>query len=471
MPADAPLARCEALEKTYRTPTGAVYALRGITARFPSLALTAVAGPSGSGKSSLLRILAGMDHPTAGFAEVEGLHIDDRASWRRLRRLRRRSVGYVYQRPSDNFFPHLSIREHLQLAATSRRPPAVGIDELVDTLRIAGRVEHLPSELSGGEQQRAAFAHVIASGARLVVADEPTAQLDTRSAHGVIAAIQRLVGSGITFVLATHDGAVVRAAHELIELDHGLLRGKSRPDLRLAAGRRSDTRRRTDGDRGRGAPVLEARGVSKAFRRGNEVVHAVRDVSLTVSGAELVGLIGRSGSGKTTLLNVVAGWEQPDVGSILISGRPIEGTLPSWREVAVVPQQLGLMDELSIRENLEYPARLTGLLDELHPQIDRLIDSLGLTSLQSRYPRETSVGEQQRAALARALVLTPHVLVADEPSGHQDLGWTTRVFQALRRGTDDGTACIAATHDQSVARLLDRVLAITDGRLAQEVAS
>lgn len=145
--------------------------------------------------------------------------------------------------------------------------------------------------------------------------------------------------------------------------------------------------------------------------------------------------------------------------------------MPSWREVAVVPQQLGLMDELSIRENLEYPARLTGLLDELHPQIDRLIDSLGLTSLQSRYPRETSVGEQQRAALARALVLTPHVLVADEPSGHQDLGWTTRVFQALRRGTDDGTACIAATHDQSVARLLDRVLAITDGRLAQEVAS
>jgi putative ABC transport system ATP-binding protein len=466
---EIPAARCENLEKAYQGPTGAVHALRGVTARFPRAVLTAVAGPSGSGKSSMLRILAGMDHPTVGAVEIEGVRIE-RASWRRLRRLRRDKVGYVYQRPSDNFFPYLTVREHLQLAATSRRSPAIGVEELLEVLGIANRIDHLPSELSGGEQQRAAFAHVLASGARLVVADEPTAELDTHSSLGVLAAIRQLLGSGVTFVLATHDGTVIRAADELVELEHGLLRSKRRaPEpARLVehpAGENVAVSIRRDR-----IPVLEARGVSKTYRRGPEIVHAVQDVSLTVSSSELVGLIGRSGSGKTTLLNVVAGWERPDAGSVKVAGRLVEGAPPSWSEIAVLPQRLGLMEELTIRENLEYPARLAGRLDQTRPLIDRLVDSLGLSALQDRYPKETSVGEQQRAALARALVLAPQLLVADEPSGHQDSGWRNRVFEALRRATEDGTACVAATHDEGAAGYLDRVLAMSDGRLEGETA-
>jgi putative ABC transport system ATP-binding protein len=144
----------------------------------------------------------------------------------------------------------------------------------------------------------------------------------------------------------------------------------------------------------------------------------VQDVSLIVSSSELIGLIGRSsGSGKTTLLNVVAGWKRPDAGSVKVAGRLVEGTPPSWSEIAVLPQRLGLMEGLTVRENLEYPARLAGRLGETRPLIDRLVDSLGLSALQDRYPKETSVGEQQRAALARALVPAPQLLVADEPSG------------------------------------------------------
>jgi putative ABC transport system ATP-binding protein len=465
---EVPAALCENLEKAYQGPTGAVHALRGVTARFPRAVLTAVAGPSGSGKSSLLRILAGMDHPTAGAVEIEGVRIE-RASWRRLRRLRRDKVGYVYQRPSDNFFPHLTVREHLQLAATSHRPPAIGIEELLEVLGIANRIDHLPSELSGGEQQRAAFAHVLASGARLVVADEPTAELDTQSALGVLAAIRQLLGAGVTFVLATHDGTVIRAADELVELEHGLLRSKRRaPEPAQPVEHPADEN--VAGIRRDRTAVLEARGVSKTYRRGPEIVHAVQDVSLIVSSSELVGLIGRSGSGKTTLLNVMAGWERPDAGSVKVAGKLVEGPPPSWSEIAVLPQRLGLMEELTIRENLEYPARLTGRLNETRPLIDRLVDSLGLSALQDRYPKETSVGEQQRAALARALVLAPQLLVADEPSGHQDSGWRNRVFEALRRATEDGTACVAATHDEGIAGYLDRVLAMSDGRLEEKTA-
>jgi putative ABC transport system ATP-binding protein len=410
-----------------------------------------------------------MDHPSTGAVEIEGRRID-RASWRQLRRLRRQVVGYVYQRPSDNFFPHLTVREHLQLAATSRRSPAVKAEVLLEVLGITDRVDHLPSELSGGEQQRAAFAHVLASGARLVVADEPTAELDTQSALGVIAAIRQLVGFGVTFIVATHDGTVIRAADSLVELEHGLLRSNHRasehfPTLAHPGGQHSELARHEES-----VTVLEATGVSKTYRRGHETIHAVRDVRLTVSSSELVGLIGRSGSGKTTLLNVIAGWERPDGGTVRVAGKRVEGAPPSWSEIAVLPQRLGLMEELTIRENLEYPARLAARLDERRPLIDRLVESLGLSALQNRYPKETSVGEQQRAALARALVLAPQLLVADEPSGHQDFGWRNRVFEALRRATEDGTACVAATHDEGVAGYLDRVLGMTDGRLEEKTA-
>jgi putative ABC transport system ATP-binding protein len=185
-----------------------------------------------------------------------------------------------------------------------------------------------------------------------------------------------------------------------------------------------------------------------------------------VSG-ELVGLVGRSGSGKTSLLNVLAGWERPDAGSVDLGGRPVGEETPDWGEAAVVPQRLGLMEELTIRENLEYPARLSGRLDPTREVLDRLVESLGLGAVQHRYPNEASVGEQQRAALARALVLTPSLLIADEPTGHQDRGWTNKVFETIRRATADGTACLAATHDEGVAPYLDRVLAMSDGRLEE----
>jgi ABC-type lipoprotein export system ATPase subunit len=344
-----------------------------------------------------------MDHPSTGTVEIEGRRIDRRASWRQLRRLRRQVVGYVYQRPSDNFFPYLTVREHLQLAATSRRSPAMEAEELLEVLGITERMDHLPSELSGGEQQRAAFAHVLATGARLVVADEPTAELDTQSALGVLAAIRRLLGSGVTFILATHDATVIRAADVLVELEDGLLRGKRRaredaPPLRFQAQEHGEFARPEES-----VAVLEATDVSKTYHRGHEIIHAVRDANLTVSSSELVGLIGRSGSGKTTLLNVVAGWERPDAGTIQVTGKPVAETPRSWSEIAVLPQRLGLMEELTIRENLEYPARLAARLDERRPLIDRLLETLGLSALQNRYPKETSVGEPSSCSAARTI--------------------------------------------------------------------
>jgi ABC-type lipoprotein export system ATPase subunit len=482
-------ASCHDLVKTYRTTSGEVRALKGLSAQVPAAALLAVVGPSGSGKSSLLRLIAGLDRPTSGTLVVEGTSLHN-ASSGALRRFRRAIVGYLFQRPSDNFLPHLTVDEHLRLARRlTHKSPRIEKNELLATLGIAERVDHLPSELSGGEQQRAAIAEVLMGGATIVVADEPTAELDSTSAAHVMSTIVALASAGVTFVVATHDRSVMRRADTALELDHGMRRSSDRAHAARperpgstaspALGRGVEPGDRAERWRPPGPPtalrpaaepepdatqVLRATGLSKTYRRGDEVVHALDGVSFSLRAGERVGLVGRSGSGKTTLLNLIAGWERPDAGSLERSGTT--GASPAWRELAVVPQKLGLFDELTVRENLEYPARLSGSLAELGGRIDGLMEDLGIAHLAGRYPKETSLGEQQRTSVARALVLAPTLVLADEPTGHQDAASERRVLDALGRAAAEGTSCLFATHNGALVPSLDRVLAMADGRLS-----
>ena len=207
--------------------------------------------------------------------------------------------------------------------------------------------------------------------------------------------------------------------------------------------------------------------LSKVFHHhGGDVVHALESVSFDARPGELVGLVGRSGSGKTTLLNVIAGWERPSAGEVRWREQ-VDASSPAWSAVAVMPQKLGLMEELTVEENIEYPARLAGTLEERSDDIEELIDVLGFGELRSRYPREASVGEQQRTAIARALSVPTSVLLADEPTAHQDTASAERVFAALRRAADAGTAVVVATHNPEVIRHLDRVLTMADGHLEE----
>ncbi|MGI8707562.1 MAG: ABC transporter ATP-binding protein [Actinomycetota bacterium] len=490
------VASCRDLVKTYWKQSGQVRALQGIDADFFGGALTAVVGPSGSGKSSLLRLLAALDRPTAGVVRIGDTEIGS-ASGSELREVRRKRVGYVFQRPSDNFVPYLTVMQHLDLAhRDSGGVSDIEPSELLDDLGIGHRGDHHPNELSGGEQQRAALAQILVAGPRIIVADEPTAELDSHSAREVLTIMKRLSADGISLILATHDSNVSRVADESLELHHGVLGTPSTPahviveepadtpvsgDDPDAAWRRPGTSRLDPPRGGRvvqapdrhlagstpvpQARLLEVRNVVKSYRRGNETVHALQHVDLVLEPHRLIGLVGRSGSGKTTLLNILAGWEHPDEGRFEWDEEPSSRTLTPWTDVSVVPQKLGLIEELTVRENIEYPARLTDRLEALGPEVDRLVASLGLEQLLERYPLETSVGEQQRTALARALVLTPRLLLADEPTGHQDSRSAHKVFQALRHAAERGTCCLVATHNEEVIGYLDEVITMSDGIL------
>jgi ABC-type lipoprotein export system ATPase subunit len=437
--------------KDYATESGAVHALRGVDAEIPGGAVTAIVGASGSGKSTLLRLLAALERPTEGRVFVGRTAVSELGP-KALRELRRHAVGYVFQRPSDNFVPYLTVAEHLELAGGD---PAEA-EEVLGLLGIAERRDHRPDQLSGGEQQRAAFAQVVVSGASLVVADEPTAELDAVSSAGLLEAMRALAARGVAVVVATHDPAVRASADLAVELEHGRLREPE--DLGHLTARRELAARRAVGP---GVEVAAAaRGVRKSFHRGGETLLAVDGVSVEVHAGRLAALVGRSGSGKTTLLNLLAGLETPDEGTVSVPGL-------AWHEVALLPQRFGLLPELSVRENVEYPLRLAGRLDEGRARVDALLRDLALDELAARSPLETSIGQQQRTALCRALVVEPAVLLADEPTGHQDAGSALAVVRALRGAVERGTACLVATHDEEVAGLCDETFAMAGGRLGE----
>jgi putative ABC transport system ATP-binding protein len=225
---------CSGVVKIYWTATGEVHALKGIDASFPPASLTAVVGPSGSGKSSLLRILAGLDRPTAGSVRVAGRETSG-MRWGQLQRLRRRHIAFVFQRPSENLIPYLTVGAHLRAAARARRSfRDVKFDDLLEELGLGRHRDALPRELSGGEQQRVAFAQAVIGDPDVVVADEPTAELDTETGRGLLEIAKGLVRTGIALVLATHDPQVMEVADSVLYLRHGAVEAETRHARRLA---------------------------------------------------------------------------------------------------------------------------------------------------------------------------------------------------------------------------------------------
>jgi putative ABC transport system ATP-binding protein len=219
------------------------------------------------------------------------------------------------------------------------------------------------------------------------------------------------------------------------------------------------------------ATLIAVKRLSKSYRRGSETVHALRDVSFSLRPGEVVALFGRSGSGKSTLLNVLCGWEQPDEGEIAWLGDGVRMALANrlWDEIAIVPQTLGLVGELTVRENVELPLRLSGSTGEAGKhRVLGLLSALGLEALAERSPDEISIGEQQRTAVARALALSPRLVLADEPTGHQDAGWAVGVLQALRDAAGEGTCCLVATHNTEAVPFADTILSIRDGLLERK---
>jgi ABC-type lipoprotein export system ATPase subunit len=213
---------CEDLVKVFWSVTGETHALRGIGLELVPGMLTVVAGPSGSGKSSLLTLLGARDRPSAGRLTVLGSDVGT-ASTRELRGLRRRRIGFVPQRSAQAVFPHLRAADQLGQVASWRKAPRAHLDEALAAVGLTERASHRPHALSGGEQQRLAVSMALVGTPSLIVADEPTAELDHANADLVMDALLAAAAAGSAVVMSSHDERITHRADRLLRLRHGVV--------------------------------------------------------------------------------------------------------------------------------------------------------------------------------------------------------------------------------------------------------
>jgi putative ABC transport system ATP-binding protein len=222
-------------------------------------------------------------------------------------------------------------------------------------------------------------------------------------------------------------------------------------------------------------PLLSVQGVTKQYRKGDQTITPLDDVSLDVDAGDFVSLMGASGSGKSTLLNLVAGIDRPTAGRIVVNGTDItqlsRSRLAHWRSahVGYIFQLYNLIPVLTAYENIELPLLLLPLSRaERRRRVDVALEAVGLTDRADHYPRQLSGGQEQRVGIARAIVADPAIVVADEPTGDLDAETTEQILDLLRRlNAHLGTTLLMVTHDPRAAGIARRRLRLEKGELLE----
>lgn len=218
-----PMIETRGLSRDYPAPGGVIHAVRDVTLRIGRGQLVAVRGRSGSGKTTLLSMIGALDRPTSGSVSVDGIPVSDLAE-SKLVGFRRERIGFIFQ--TFGLLPILSAAENvevpLRLVRADPRAREERVREVLTLVGLADRADHRPHELSGGEQQRVAIARALANRPDLLLADEPTGQLDSQTGRSIMALLQHLVRTeALTAMVATHDKMLIELADQVIELQDG----------------------------------------------------------------------------------------------------------------------------------------------------------------------------------------------------------------------------------------------------------
>ena len=492
----------------YPSATGGVAALQGLSLCVEEDETCVVLGPSGSGKTTLMRVVAGLARPSAGTLVVAG-HDLVHASARELGAYRQDVLGYADQHYWRALAGELTAEElvavPLGLAGISTRDRIARSRELLERVGLLDRAGARPSELSGGEQQRIALCAALANHPPLVIADEPTGDLDAESAREVLGLLSELVSEqGSAAIVVSHDPVSTEIADRVVHIRDGRVSEESRGGAETAvvgAGgwlRISEDALRAAGiyDRARvvvgdgsvelhpvdgrvdaattraahvsgvGGHVLEARGITRRY--GSQV--ALDGLDATFLPGELSVVVGPSGSGKSTLLALLTGMDVPDegevrLGDVVLSVLDRADRAAVRRDtVAVVGQAPGLSGFLSARENVELGLTLRGVpANEIGDRTTEALAAVGLAPHADRRVDVLSAGQRERVALARAFAARTPVVIADEPTSRLDAVTTLEIgalFAELAHGT--GTTVVCATHDPLLIGLADRELRLSE---------
>ena len=469
----------------------------------------AIVGESGSGKSSSSMGLMGLLASNArvrGSVKIKGEEMLG-ASAATLRKFRGKEVAYIFQEPMTALNPVYTIgfqiietlRSHFDISSDEARERAINLIKLVEIPDPETSVDKYPHQLSGGQRQRAMIAQALACDPALLIADEPTTALDVTVQAEILDLMRNLkhkLNSAV--LLITHDmGVVADMADEILVMKDGktvehdtadnIFNRPKHPYTQqlLAAVPKLGSvavRELTFDSEVKPEPVLKLQNVTIEYpKRGRApAFKAVQDFNLEIYPGEIVGLVGESGSGKTTIGRASIGLLPIKEGVISVAGNDISNS--NSKSLSLIRRHTGIVFQdpasslnprLPIGESIGEPMLLAGVAkgEELQRRVEDLLDSVELPrSYRNRYPHELSGGQRQRIGIARALALTPDLLIADEPTSALDVSVQAR-FLDLLQGLQEQLkfACLFITHDLAVVDILShRIAVMQNGRLVEQ---
>jgi len=507
--AEQPLLRVRDLGVTFRSGGKDAVASAGVSYDLAPGEILAVVGESGSGKSvsalALTRLLppepACVIRGSVQLAGQELVGLDEAA----LTRVRGKRIAYIFQEPMTALNPVYTVgfqivevlRNHFEMGPESAKERAIELLTLVELPEPALSFDKYPHQLSGGQRQRAMIAQALACDPALLIADEPTTALDVTVQAEILDLMRNLkekLNSAV--LLITHDmGVVADLSDRILVMKDGLTVEENSSDAIFNRPKHPYTKsllasvpklgsvkvRKLAASDSKAEPVLEVTDLVIEYPKRGRIpaFRAVDGVSFEIKPGEILGLVGESGSGKTTVGRAAIGLLPVHSGSIKILGNEIAGA--DMKYLRSIRQHTGIVFQdpasslnprLPIGESIGEPLFLAKIAkgEELDRRVEDLLDSVELPrSYRNRYPHELSGGQKQRVGIARALALSPNLLIADEPTSALDVSVQARFLDLLQELQDRlKFACLFITHDIGVVDILAHRIAVMQyGKLVE----
>jgi putative ABC transport system ATP-binding protein len=483
-----------------------------------------IVGKSGAGKTTLLNMIAGVSEITSGEVifqtsshgldqngrgryAVHAMNENETAVWRG------QNVGIVYQ--SFELLPMLDLIDNVLLPQdfTGLYNPDRSRQRALEVLQMVELEEHahkLPTQISGGQKQRIAIARALINDPPLILADEPTGNLDSVTAETIFQIFERLVARQKTVIMVTHDLDLARRFSRRLQIVDGKIvndtatsqnppgtaqqpllaaqpsftpvtavKGDGQTPSRPAAAKLPPNvpdnsslyagLSKVESDRSR--PAILLKNVVKTYVSEAGAFTALRGIDLRLNYGQFVSIVGKSGSGKSTLLNMITGIDHPTSGDVIVDEKRIydmsESQRALWRgqEIGIVFQFFQLLPMLTLLENTMLPMDYTNTFPglEREARARQLLAMVGLQDHVHKLPAAVSSGQQQSAAIARALATDPPIIVADEPTGNLDSHAAEAIIRLFEELAAKGKTILIVTHDPSLTSRTDQNILIADG--------
>ncbi|MFN2212518.1 MAG: ATP-binding cassette domain-containing protein [Anaerolineales bacterium] len=514
-----PIIQLRDVVKAYTTGGGPFLALKDVNFEIQKGEFLGITGKSGAGKTTLLNMISGVSNLTSGevlfhaphrgsqgpLIPIHKMNEDQLAHWRG------ENVGIIYQ--SFELMPTLNLVENVMLPPDflGSYRPIISKERALELLELVEIVEHaykIPAHISGGQKQRVAIARAMVNDPALIIADEPTGNLDSVTADTIFKIFEKLVDQGITIVMVTHDVSLApRFSRRLHIVDgvvgpppestfHHLDQAQIQASLAndqappepvfvdsgaaelngISASDQPPKERRVPQQN---HPAIVLHNVHKVYANAAGEFVALKSINMQLNYGQFISIVGKSGCGKSTLLNMITGIDHPTDGEVIVGDEHIydmgksERALWRGKNMGVVFQFFQLLPTLTLLENTILPMDYCKVypFNERAERAMKLLKMVGLEDQAYKLPAAVSSGQQQSAAIARALATDPAIILADEPTGNLDSRSAENILNIFEQLADQGKTILIVTHDPSITRRTDQTIILSDGEIIDRVVA